>query len=241
MGDPRKQKNKYSGPRHPWEATRILEEKSLLRDYGLKTKKDIWKQLALVKNIKRRVKRINSAVGQSMAQEREDLIRKLRAFNLLQEDQPLDEALNLTIENILERRLQTQVVRANLAKTMSQARQFIVHGHIVIDGKKLTSPSYQVTREEQFKIAFIEKSSLFDEEHPERKAPEVVPKVEVDAEAKAAEELALAEDEVSKEIGDKIDADSDVEVEDASKDAKKATKEDTKPATEKVVEDKKDE
>ena len=44
MGDPRKQVNKYSTPRHPWEADRLAEEKILSRDYGLKTKKEIWKE-----------------------------------------------------------------------------------------------------------------------------------------------------------------------------------------------------
>lgn len=222
MGDPRKHVNKFSGPRHPWEAARIQEEKGLMREYGLKNKKDIWKQVSLVGKIKDRVKRINSAVGQTMSQERKDLLRKLLEFNLLQEDQSLDEALNLTVQDVMERRLQTQVVRQNLAKTMSQARQFIVHGHITVDGKKITSPSYQVNKEEQFKLAFLEKSSLADEEHPERKAPEVVPKIEEDAEKKAAEELASAEEEVSKEIGEKIDADEDAPVEeDADKEDKK--------------------
>lgn len=223
MGDPRKHVNKYSGPRHPWEATRLGEEKVLLRDYGLKNKKDIWKQVALVTKIKDRVKRINSSVGQSMSQEREDLIRKLIEFNLLQEGQALEEALNLTVEDVMERRLQTQVVRNDLAKTMSQARQFIVHGHITVDGKKLTSPSYQVSRTEQFKIAFVEKSSLADEEHPERKAPEVIPKVET-KEQTEEEKLASVDEEVSKEIGEKIDADEDNPVEEPTEKAKEDKK-----------------
>jgi len=165
-----------------------------------------------------------------MAQQREDIIRKLTEFNLLQEGQALEEALNLTVEDVMERRLQTQVVRNDLAKTMSQARQFIVHGHITVDGKKITSPSYQISRTEQFKIAFVEKSTLADEEHPERKAPEVVPK-EDKAEPTEEEKLASAEEEVSKEIGEKIDADADEPVEEDS----------TKKPAEEAKEDKKDE
>ena len=39
MGDPRKQRKKFSGPQHPWNKARIDEEKVLLTTYGLKNKK----------------------------------------------------------------------------------------------------------------------------------------------------------------------------------------------------------
>jgi ribosomal protein S4 len=51
---------------------------------------------------------------------------------------------------------------------MTQARQFVVHGHILINGQKVDVPSYLLTVEEEGKIQFDPKSPLFDTDHPER-------------------------------------------------------------------------
>ncbi len=47
--------------------------------------------------------------------------------------------------SLLERRLDNVVYRLKLATTRKQARQLIVHGHMVVNGKKVSSPSYQVS------------------------------------------------------------------------------------------------
>ncbi|MEM4848851.1 MAG: 30S ribosomal protein S4, partial [Ignisphaera sp.] len=60
-----------------------------------------------------------------------------------------NEILSLTVEAILERRLQTIVWKKGLAKTVYHARQLITHGHIAINGKKVTSPGYLVSRSEE--------------------------------------------------------------------------------------------
>jgi small subunit ribosomal protein S4 len=58
----------------------------------------------------------------------------------------------------LERRLQTLVYRLGLAKTIKQARQLITHGHIAIDGRRVTAPSYIVEKEEESKIGYYPNS-----------------------------------------------------------------------------------
>jgi small subunit ribosomal protein S4 len=45
---------------------------------------------------------------------------------------------------ILETRLDNVVYRANMAYTRDQARQMILHGHILVNGKKVTIPSFMV-------------------------------------------------------------------------------------------------
>ena len=67
----------------------------------------------------------------------------------------------------MERRLQTQVVRRGLARTMKQARQMIVHRHIMVGDKIITSPSYLVKAEEEDKIKFAPKSPFSNPDHPE--------------------------------------------------------------------------
>lgn len=220
MGDPRKQVNKFEGPRHPWEADRLAEEKQLTYDYGLKNKKDIWRVTSYVKNIKNQIKKFNTTVGKGVDQERAALLVKLVKYNLLTDSQTLDDALELTARDVFERRLQTILVRQNLAKTVKQARQFIVHGHVKVAGKKITSPSYLVSKEEQFAIEFQANSKLADPEHPERgdstakEAPIAVDaaseEVVEEATEAPAEESEEVVEEATKEIAEKLEGNVEV-------------------------------
>jgi small subunit ribosomal protein S4 len=45
---------------------------------------------------------------------------------------------------LLERRLDAVVYRAKFASTVFAARQFINHGHVLVNGKRVTIPSYTV-------------------------------------------------------------------------------------------------
>ncbi len=45
----------------------------------------------------------------------------------------------------MERRLDNAIYRMGLAPTRAMARQLISHGHVMIDGKRVTIPSYLVT------------------------------------------------------------------------------------------------
>ena len=55
--------------------------------------------------------------------------------------------------SLLERRLDNVVFRMKLASTRAQARQIIVHGHILVQGKKVYSPSYLVVLNEEISLA----------------------------------------------------------------------------------------
>ena len=45
---------------------------------------------------------------------------------------------------LLETRLDNVVYRLGLATSRQMARQFVSHGHVLVDGKKMTIPSYKV-------------------------------------------------------------------------------------------------
>jgi len=45
---------------------------------------------------------------------------------------------------LLERRLDNVIYRAGIARTRRQARQLVVHGHFLVNGRKVNIPSYQV-------------------------------------------------------------------------------------------------
>jgi small subunit ribosomal protein S4 len=49
-----------------------------------------------------------------------------------------------TMVSLLERRLDAVVARSGMARTVYQARQLVVHGHFLVDGKKVDRPAYRL-------------------------------------------------------------------------------------------------
>ncbi|MEM4076809.1 MAG: 30S ribosomal protein S4, partial [Metallosphaera sp.] len=112
------------------------------------------------------------------AMREKQLLSKLYKIGLLKSEQSsIDDVLGLEEENLLERRLQTIVHRKGLARTIYQARQLIVHGHIAVGGRKVTSPGYIVKRDEEDSIDFYPIS-------PFKSNPPTESKGEVDVEQK---------------------------------------------------------
>jgi small subunit ribosomal protein S4 len=103
----------------------------------------------------------------------DELVARLKKIGILDETAVLDDVLDLTIEDILERRLQTIVFRKGLAKTIQQCRQLITHGHIAIGNQRVTTPSYVVTKDEESQITYSSRSSLANPSHPIRQATSV--------------------------------------------------------------------
>ncbi|MHA1310911.1 MAG: 30S ribosomal protein S4 [Candidatus Helarchaeota archaeon] len=169
MGDPKKSKKKYSKPSHPWEAERLHEELILVGTYGLRNKRELWRHQTMLRKYRRRARDIRIMPKEKQEKETEILIKKLHRIGVLPENATIDDVLQLTVSDILERRLQTVVFRKGLAKTPYQARQFIVHGHIAISGKRILIPSYIVTIDEEPEITYSPTSPLAkNPNHPER-------------------------------------------------------------------------
>ncbi len=168
MGDPKKHRKKYSNPVIPWNKERIEEEKLLLKEYGLKNKKEIYKADSLLRkyfSLSKKLVANRTAQGEL---EKQQLLDKLTNLGLLKPGSDLSDVLGITINKIFERRLQTIVFRKKLAKSIKQSRQFITHQHITVAGKKITSPSYFVTTKEESIISFVPSSDLSNLNHPER-------------------------------------------------------------------------
>ena len=168
MGDPRKQKKKYSTPSHPWQKARIVEEIEQMKEYGLKNKKEIWKMHSMLRKFARQAKKIPTLPAHQIEHEKKRVLDKIKSIGLIKSDADIGSALGITLKDIMERRLQTVVFRKGLARTISQARQFITHKHISVGGKAITSPAYIVKDSERESVEFIKESSLFDAAHPER-------------------------------------------------------------------------
>jgi len=67
-----------------------------------------------------------------------ELLGRLHKLDLIPERGNLDDILGLSVQDLMERRLQTVLFRKGMAKSFFQSRQLISHGHIAIGGRKKT-------------------------------------------------------------------------------------------------------
>ncbi len=171
MGDPKFPKKTYSTPRHPWEKERIDSERELLNKFGLKNKRELWRNMELLKSFRSQARELQARMrtnDENAVKQFQLLIKRLNRYSIISENATLDDVLSLTIEDILARRLQTIVYRKNYARTPKQARQLITHGHITMDGRRVTVPGIIVEGHMEGQIGYTESSPLNDELHPLR-------------------------------------------------------------------------
>jgi len=175
MGKPKFSRKKYETPSHPWQADRIEAENGLIKKYGLKNKKEIWKTQTSLRRYRGQARELLAKIDSDDPQikkESNQLLVRLTRFNILPLNSTLDDVLALEIESVLSRRLQTITYLRGFANTPQQARQLIAHGHIEIDGRKNNVPGYLVTKNEESKIDYIPGSPLNDAMHPARPSSE---------------------------------------------------------------------
>jgi small subunit ribosomal protein S4 len=175
MGYPGKKRKSYDTPKHPWQAARMATEVELLKKYGLRNKKELWKAVSILRRYRADARRILAESAETelaghLKTESDQILERLRRYSILPSDANIDDILALQTEVILERRLQTQVYRLGLARTPKQARQFITHGHIAINGQKVTVPSVLISKEDEMNIDYYGNSPLTSESHAERPA-----------------------------------------------------------------------
>jgi len=153
-----RKKKQYTRPKKPYDKARIEEEKEITKRYGLKNKREIWKAESAIRRIRGLAKKLIRAEPE----EQNKLIEKLKKEGFKVEK--IADALALTKENWLERRLQTIVFKKGIIKTPKGARQMITHRHIKINKKVVNIPSYMVNVEEEGKIELDIKPKPIKEE-----------------------------------------------------------------------------
>jgi len=146
----RRIKNKFQRPKAPWDSVRIKDEKGLLKEYGLRRKKELRAAEEILRRFRQRARELIAVRDE---EKEKILIEKLLMLGMLtKEKTELDDVLSLTVNNILDRRLQTIVAKKALAKTLREARQMIVHKRINIGDRITPFPSCIVTLEEEANI-----------------------------------------------------------------------------------------
>ena len=71
MGDPKKHRAKYTGPPHPWQKDRLDAERILIKEHGLKNKKEIWKMQSKLRNFLTQTKQLVGSTSKQAEKERE--------------------------------------------------------------------------------------------------------------------------------------------------------------------------
>jgi small subunit ribosomal protein S4 len=140
-------------------------------------------------------------------------LKRMARMGILPENATIDNILDLSVKDLMERRLQTMVLRAGLAKSVYQARQFVSHGHITVAGNIVSVPGYIVKRDEESRIAFQSHSALSNAQHPARAAPtgRRVSRIIEEAETPARAEPVLPEVKVP-EIREEVQAEQPLEL-----------------------------
>lgn len=154
---PRKQSKTYKVPRRPFEASRLDSELKLAGEYGLRNKREIWRISLTLSKIRRAARELLKLDEKDPKRlfEGNAIIRRLVRIGVLDETRMrLDYVLSLTIEDFLERRLQTQVFKTGLAKSIHHARVLIRQRHIRVGKQIVNVPSFVVRLDSQKHIDF---------------------------------------------------------------------------------------
>ena len=176
MGDPKKQRKKYETPRFRWRKDILQEELKLIGQYGLRNKHELWRHKTTLSTARGIARSLIGKPAEERTKIENELLARLKKQGILAETSALDNVLDLSIEDILERRLQTIVFRKGLTRTIFQARQLITHGHITIGNRRVTVPSYTVAKAEEDQVMYSPQSAIATEVHPLRQALSIVAK-----------------------------------------------------------------
>lgn len=181
----KKLKKQYETPNEGWNEERINREDQLSEEYGLKNKREVYKAQSHLRDLRRQARKLATVEDET---QREEFVNRVHRLGLIREDDGLEDVLSLNVTDILNRRLQTAVNRRGFSDTANEARQLVVHGHIYIDGQRVSEPGYLLTQEEEKQVELVMPEP--DEEEEEDTSSEQEDGEETEAEADETEESA---------------------------------------------------
>ena len=111
MGDPKYPRRVWKKPKRPLNYELKMDELKTLGTFGLKTKRELWKAHTELSRVRHQARSL-LALRQEVRQEKEPiLMRSLAKIGLVSGDATLDDVLNLKVNDLLSRRLQTIVLK----------------------------------------------------------------------------------------------------------------------------------
>ena len=158
MGDVKNFRKDWNKPKRPFNFDLKMEELKILGTFGLKTKRELWKARTELSRVRNQARSLLALRQEVREKEEPILIHSLSRIGLVEQNATLDDVLNLEINDLLSRRLQTVIMKKFYFKTPYQARQAISHGHIMIDDRIVNIPSYVVKVDEEDKVKLTPES-----------------------------------------------------------------------------------
>lgn len=171
MGDPRRLRNKFDRPKKLWDTDRVAHDKALRLEYGLKNTSELWRAAAELKKYRREARRLQAVSEDERKADSEKILKKLKRMGVLKDSTDVADILALDVKVILERRLQTIVMRKGLARTMKQSRQLITHGFVTMGGRRVTRPGVMVNLEDEPSIMYTKPIDISVRPDEEEEAP----------------------------------------------------------------------
>lgn len=187
MGDPKNPRKVWRKPKRPLNYDLKMEELKTLGTFGLRSKRELWKAHTELSRVRHQARSLLALRQETRAEKEPILMKSLARAGLVSQDATLDDVLNLQVTDLLSRRLQTIVLKKLGFKTPYQARQAVIHGHIMIKDRVIDIPSYTVTVDEENDIRFS----------PESKFPDMLQKSE-DESSESVAEVETSTEEVEK-------------------------------------------
>jgi len=160
----------YTTPRRPFEKERLDQELRLVGEFGLRNKREVWRVQYIVASIRHAARELLTLDEKDPKRlfEGAALLRRLHRVGALDETKnKLDFVLALKVQDFLERRLQTQVFKIGLARSIHHARVLIRQRHIRVGKQLVNIPSFLMRVESQKHIEFA-LTSPFGGGHPGR-------------------------------------------------------------------------
>ena len=158
MGDVKNFRRVWNKPKRPLNFDLKMEELKILGEFGLKTKRELWKARTELSRVRNQARSLLALRQEIREKEEPILIHSLSRIGLVDENATLDDVLNLEIQNLLSRRLQSIIMKKFYFKTPYQARQAISHGHIMIGDRIVNIPSYVVKTDEEDTVTLTPES-----------------------------------------------------------------------------------